>query len=70
MEAGLAVAERLRATVQDTPFQVEGLELSLTISLGMTTLNEKNPDMSSLLKQADQALYIAKNTGRNRVVVC
>ena len=65
----LAAAERLRCSVQDAPFMVGSVKVFLTISIGLTTLSDQAPDMEILLKQADQAMYAAKNSGRNRVVV-
>lgn len=70
MDDALAAAERLRESVANTPFKVSGEvgELSVTVSIGVaeTTGGMTNPD--SLIRAADQALYVAKNNGRNRVV--
>jgi diguanylate cyclase (GGDEF)-like protein len=44
-----------------------GLPLRFTASFGTTTLREKDANIDMLLNQADQALYQAKNEGRNRV---
>jgi diguanylate cyclase (GGDEF)-like protein len=46
-----------------------GLPLHFTASLGVTTLRDKDANIDMLLNQADQALYRAKNEGRNRVCV-
>ncbi len=69
--AGLAVevAERVRESVEEMAFASGDKELQVTTSVGVATLNrESNDDMKDLLKQADQALYEAKNGGRNKVV--
>lgn len=71
-EGALTAAEKLRTTVQDKNFLCEGgdIRLSVTISIGVTTYNgetELSPDR--LIGQADGALYSAKESGRNRVVV-
>jgi len=59
----LAVAERMRASVENADWP----DAPLTISLGtVTLLNSENA--SSLLARADKALYSAKQNGRNRVV--
>jgi two-component system cell cycle response regulator len=62
------VAERLRQSVADAPFNVNGeaKQLPVTISIGVAaSQNGDSPEV--LLKRADQALYRAKREGRNRV---
>lgn len=60
------VAERLREAVQSTEVNTEGAVLSVTVSIGVSAGHETLED---LIRQADQALYRAKDQGRNRVVV-
>jgi two-component system cell cycle response regulator len=64
-----AVAERLRIAIADEPFTVtaSGERLPVTASIGIAT-SENGDSVETLLKRADDALYIAKNGGRNRVV--
>ncbi|MGE3807600.1 MAG: diguanylate cyclase [Gemmataceae bacterium] len=62
----LRIAERIRRRVAQTPFYLDHGEVRLTISIGLTSL-QGDSDIETLLKQADQALYHAKETGRNRV---
>lgn len=64
------VAERLRRQVAEEVFKIEkdGLELNITCSVGVTVSKEME-DVDELLKRADEALYMAKREGRNRVVV-
>lgn len=64
----LGLAEKLRARVEGTPVRVEGEEVALTVSIGLAISEPDEADFSSLLKRADQALYEAKNAGRNQVV--
>jgi len=66
-----AVAERLRAAVAKEPFTVRanGQRLTVTISIGVTSVAAADDDRERMLKRADIALYTAKNQGRNRVVV-
>ena len=61
-----AKAEEIRLMIEKLPFP-EVLGLSVTISAGVAT-SEKGADLASLIKSADQALYAAKNSGRNQVV--
>jgi two-component system cell cycle response regulator len=62
------IAERLRTSVQSTPFRVEavGRLLPITVSIGLAERGgDANPD--ALLRRADKALYDSKSGGRNRV---
>lgn len=62
------VAERLRAAIDCNRISLDnGLPLHFSASLGVTTLCNKDINIDTLLNQADQALYQAKNSGRNRV---
>ncbi|MBB3998752.1 PleD family two-component system response regulator [Aureimonas pseudogalii] len=67
-EAAAAIAERLRRVVADQPFPIGGEMISVTISVGFSTLIADDTD-ATLTKRADQALYEAKRLGRNRVVL-
>jgi two-component system cell cycle response regulator len=64
------VAERLRRSIAGEPFSIEkgAKRLEVTISIGIATLETKGEAITDVLKRADQALYRAKNDGRNRVV--
>lgn len=60
---GMQAAEKLRKSVEDTLFEQVG---RMTISFGVTAFS-KDDDSDDLLKRADNALYQAKDNGRNRV---
>jgi diguanylate cyclase (GGDEF)-like protein/PAS domain S-box-containing protein len=63
-------AERMRCAVADVPFEMpEGQLVSITISLGVTTLVQAHHNLNMLVKSADDALYTAKYAGRNRIAV-
>jgi two-component system, cell cycle response regulator len=64
------VAERLRLAVAREPFAVRasGEKLPVTISIGVTSAAERGDDRDRMLKRADDALYSAKTSGRNRVI--
>jgi diguanylate cyclase (GGDEF)-like protein len=65
-----AQAERLRKCICDAPFDLLGLQLPLTISLGGATLDPLGSESpSNLTARADAALYDAKHSGRNQVAV-
>lgn len=64
------IAERLRHAITDEPVTTEHGALSVTISLGVAPFEHNSmTDLEALLKHADQALYQAKESGRNRVCV-
>lgn len=69
-EVAATVAERLRGMIEARPFQLRSGEtpLMLTASMGIATIGPGIETPEQLLKQADRALYEAKNSGRNRVV--
>src|SRR5215471_7948071 len=64
------VAERLRRSIAGEPFAVNKGEkrIEVTISIGLSTLEQKGEPVADVLKRADTALYRAKHDGRNRVV--
>ncbi|MBI4580757.1 MAG: diguanylate cyclase [Planctomycetes bacterium] len=62
-------AERFRAEVEANTIQVGTLELKITISVGAAERTGDTLDAEDLLKRADRALYRAKRSGRNRVVL-
>ncbi len=67
-DEGVTLAERLRRAIGEprvpTP---DGKLVSVTISIGCAGLSTETPDLETLLKRADRALYAAKDEGRNRV---
>ena len=60
-------AEELRNRCQDMSFLVKGQPLGFTLSIGVAALKDGISQPDELLKRADDALYTAKNQGRNRV---
>ena len=67
LEAGLQIAERLRAAMEQASFVFHhSAPISFTISIGVALL-QAGDSLDSLLARADDALYRAKHAGRNRV---
>ncbi|GAA5166281.1 diguanylate cyclase [Viridibacterium curvum] len=60
------IAESLREIVQSQPFLVDETAIHLTVSIGISTL-AVNMQAEDLYRLADEALYRAKNAGRNRI---
>jgi two-component system cell cycle response regulator len=66
-DGALALAERIRSIVASKPVLTQAGEVSVTVSLGVAvSTNTHNADPQMLLRLADQALYRAKDNGRNR----
>lgn len=61
------VAERLRAALSAHPVNTDAGPVQVTISVGMTAFLLPDDSLNALFRRADQALYKAKNNGRNRV---
>jgi diguanylate cyclase (GGDEF)-like protein len=59
--------EQLREMIEDNPMVIDGKQINVTISIGIATLKDETEDVTLLLKRADQAMYKAKNSGRNKV---
>ncbi len=68
-KVALELAERIRAAVETHAFMYDGKRLPVTTSMGVAELRTDIESAQTLLKAADKALYSAKQTGRNRVVV-
>ncbi|HEX5804405.1 MAG TPA: diguanylate cyclase [Azospira sp.] len=67
-EQSLQVANRLRIAVANTTGSSEnGEPPHITVSIGIATVHDNDTDLADLFKRADQALYEAKRTGRDRV---
>jgi diguanylate cyclase (GGDEF)-like protein len=68
LEKGIKFAERIRKTVEETDFVYKEKQIFVTISVGVSEYS-KEKDLNEFIEKADQALYQAKETGRNKVVV-
>lgn len=68
LENAAAVAENLRVGIENLTTVVDQQVVKLTVSLGVTSYDAvKNKNKQSLISIADKALYIAKDSGKNRV---
>jgi diguanylate cyclase (GGDEF)-like protein len=68
-KAAIRLAERIISNVADVPIDTDAGKLSVQLSIGVAGRNAETPTLHALINRADQAMYIAKDAGRNRVVV-
>ncbi len=68
-DKGLAIGERIRLSFADAAAAVRGRPVGGTVSMGMVASEAGLLDIDVLLGQADEALYCAKERGRNRIEV-
>jgi len=68
LELAQILAERLRKSISQMVVTVDGASIKLTVSIGVSSFSPPS-DLDSLVKQADKALYKAKERGRNCVVL-
>jgi diguanylate cyclase (GGDEF)-like protein len=64
---GRSVAERIREKVASLSFGTSDQAFTVTVSIGLTTLVPSDHEVERAVERADQALYLAKERGRNRV---
>lgn len=62
------VAERIRSSMADERMAIPGFDRDLTVSLGLAGYEPKLKSFNQLMKLADEALYAAKEGGRNRYI--
>lgn len=63
------LAERIRRSIASLRFDTDLGPLEVTSSFGVSALGDHGDDLETVLKSADEALYRAKEKGRNRVVI-
>ena len=63
------VAERLRMTVESTPFRHGDAAIATTVSVGVAMIAPGDRDLQDVIERADMALYDAKSAGRNRISI-
>jgi diguanylate cyclase (GGDEF)-like protein len=63
------IAERIRASISDSPIPTDVGVVSITISIGITQASPENSELGLLMNKVDQALYQSKMAGRNTITV-
>ena len=67
MEGALRVAEHMREVVGATPIDVDGVPLTVTVSVGVACHPDHGTTIAALTGAADAGLYVAKGAGKNQV---
>ncbi|MEF8980637.1 GGDEF domain-containing protein [Thiohalorhabdus sp.] len=68
LDEGMALGERIRAEVARHPIPTQGSDLAATASLGVARWDPLTQSPETLIDTVDEALYSAKEEGRNRVI--
>ena len=70
MDTARATTARLCRDIEATPFAASLIEngLTVTASIGVAVADHRDATPDDLVKRADEALYEAKNNGRNQVI--
>lgn len=68
MDGARGVAEKLRKSVENIEFVHKEDIIKITVSIGVTQVNDEDFDVRKLFDRMDMAMYEAKNSGRNKVV--
>jgi diguanylate cyclase (GGDEF)-like protein len=64
-----SAVERIVAGMEATPFLFEGNQLSTTLSAGLAGYPEDGPDIKTVMANADEAMYVSKRSGKNRLTL-
>ena len=64
----IEAAERIRISAAKESVGLEAGSISVTVSIGISLFPDNGADVKTVIQQADKALYIAKDSGRNRIV--
>ena len=68
MREALVIAEKVRALTKERLQVVDGHAVGATVSIGLTMWRGGEELFETVVSRADEALYVAKDNGRNRVV--
>jgi diguanylate cyclase (GGDEF)-like protein len=63
------LSERVRRAVAGKSLDVRGMRVGTSVSLGVASFPKHGSDLQSIVNKADQAMYLSKKTGRNRVTL-
>lgn len=66
-EGAMSYGERVRSVIEHLTLEFEGVVLSITVSIGITTWEDKFDTQLGMIKRADHALYKSKSEGKNKI---
>jgi len=69
LEAIDKITKRLHQSISNQPITTDRGDLYVTMSIGIASLNDRHTDALNLLQSADDALYVAKNAGKNQIEI-
>jgi diguanylate cyclase (GGDEF)-like protein len=69
LEATQGISQRLHQSVSNRPIKTDRGDLFVTLSMGIAALNPRHKTAQDLLQSADDALYIAKSSGKNQIEI-
>ncbi|MCF6339518.1 MAG: GGDEF domain-containing protein [Sulfurimonas sp.] len=69
LEASKLIANKILKIISIDPVKFESSNINVTTSIGISSLRKEHDDYKMIFAEADEALYLAKNLGRNRVEV-
>lgn len=67
VEAGRRVAEKIRGLIEKETFVIDNQEVHLTVSIGVTSMDDGTENYAEIYRFADRALYRAKTQGKNKI---
>ncbi|MBU2500556.1 diguanylate cyclase, partial [bacterium] len=69
IQIAMALGDRIRAAVENNHISTPEFEGNVTISIGVSVRGDEHANPQEMIKEADEALYAAKNAGRNKVCI-
>ncbi|PKI13903.1 GGDEF domain-containing protein [Colwellia sp. 12G3] len=66
---GIETANRIQHSLANNCLKVDSKEICVTLSIGISMLSERHKSLDQLINDADKAMYLAKENGRNRIEV-
>ncbi len=69
LNGGVEIANRIQSSLAKHCLKTKNKEVSVTLSIGICMLSDKHKSFEQLINDADQAMYLAKKNGRNRIEV-
>jgi len=69
LNGGVEIANRIQSSLAKHCVAIENKEVCVTLSIGICMLSDKHENFDQMINDADQAMYLAKENGRNRIEI-